>query len=557
MFSCDSTDTPQEQDAVAETTANIPPPTLCSPKRGLALAIHSNQIPPLFEGLGDLNYPITTTSGLAQKYFNQGLALAYGFNHAEAARSFIAATKQDSTCAMCHWGLAYVLGPNYNAGMEPEVITVANEALAKANAISNITSKEKDLIQALSKRYPSAPIEDRSNYDAAYAKALEKLVKKYPNDIEIVGFYAEALMDEHPWDLWRKDGSPQPWTPEILSILKDNLTKAPNHPASNHLYIHAIEASLNPAVGIPNADRLGDLMPGAGHLVHMPSHIYIRAGQYHKGTLANLKAVTVDSLYVSACHAAGIYPLAYYPHNYHFLTACAALEGNSTLALESANKMVDALDVNLLTEPGWGTIQHYYTIPWYIMVKFKLWDKIATSEKPADNLKYPLAIWNYAQGMAAIGQGKLEQAELALAELKLLEKDESIKEVTVWDINNCHELVRIATLVLSGEIAQAKGHFEEAITLLSQAIELEDQLNYNEPPDWFFSVRHHLGPVLLKAKKYAAAEAVYLQDLVLYPETGFALHGLYQSLNFQGKTAEAETVQQRFRKAWKWADVDL
>lgn len=364
-------------------------------------------------------------------------------------------------------------------------------------------------------------------------------------------------MDEHPWDLWRKDGSPQPWTPEILSILKDNLTKAPNHPASNHLYIHAIEASLNPAVGIPNADRLGDLMPGAGHLVHMPSHIYIRAGQYHKGTLANLKAVTVDSLYVSACHAAGIYPLAYYPHNYHFLTACAALEGNSTLALESANKMVDALDVNLLTEPGWGTIQHYYTIPWYIMVKFKLWDKIATSEKPADNLKYPLAIWNYAQGMAAIGQGKLEQAELALAELKLLEKDESIKEVTVWDINNCHELVRIATLVLSGEIAQAKGHFEEAITLLSQAIELEDQLNYNEPPDWFFSVRHHLGPVLLKAKKYAAAEAVYLQDLVLYPETGFALHGLYQSLNFQGKTAEAETVQQRFRKAWKWADVDL
>lgn len=558
LFACGTSEhTSQDKIVDATTPINIPPPTLCSPKRGLALAIYSKQSPPLFEGLGNLDYPITTTSELAQKYFNQGLALAYSFNHAEAARSFIAATRQDSTCAMCHWGLAYVLGPNYNAGMEPEVIAVANEALTKAKAISNITPKEKDLIAALSKRYPSAPVEDRSSYDAAYAKALETLTKKYPDDIEIAGFYAEARMDEHPWDLWQKDGHPQPWTEEILAILQESLAKSPNHAASNHLYIHAVEASLTPELGTLNADRLGNLMPNAGHLVHMPSHIYIRTGEYHKGTLANQQAVTIDSLYVSACHAAGIYPLAYYPHNYHFLTACAALEGNSKVALEAAEKMVGALDLNLLTEPGWGTIQHYYTIPWYIMVKFKMWGKILATEKPADNLKYPSAIWQYAQGMANVGHGNLNQAAAALTLLKELEKDESIKDVTVWDINNCHELVRIAVLVLGGEIAQAKGNYDESISLLSQAIEIEDQLNYNEPPDWFFSVRQHLGPVLLKTEKYAAAETIYRRDLELFPETGFALHGLYQSLTLQGKTTAAAEVKQRFQKAWKWADIML
>lgn len=557
LFACNSSNTSQQENLESKPATTIPPPTLCSPKRGLALAIHSQQTPPLFEGLGNLNYPISTTSDLAQKYFNQGLALAYGFNHAEAARSFIAATRVDSTCAMCHWGLAYVLGPNYNAGMEPEVVSVANEALTKAQSISNVTPKEKDLISALSKRYPPEPVDDRSSYDAAWAKALNALTKEYPNDIEIAGFYAEALMDEHPWDLWQKDGSPQPWTAEILTTLQKNLAKSPNHAATNHLYIHAVEASSTPEIGSIHADRLGSIMPNAGHLVHMPSHIYIRTGEYHKGTLANQQAVTVDSLYVSACHAAGIYPLAYYPHNYHFLSACAALEGNSSVALEAAEKMVGTLDLTLLTEPGWGTIQHYYTIPWYIMVKFKMWDKILAAKKPADHLKYPLAIWQYAQGMANVGKNNLAQAKVALAALQALEKDDALKDVTVWDINNCHELVRIATLVLSGEIAQTKGNLDISITLLNQAIAIEDQLNYNEPPDWFFSVRQHLGPVLIKAKKYAEAEKVYQQDLALFPETGFALHGLYQCLNLQGKTIEAEKIQQRFKKAWQWADVTL
>ncbi len=557
LFACKQPATDQKAKSKTTEVTSTPSPTICSPKRGLALALNSNQIPPLFKGLGDLHYPVTTKSDLAQKYFNQGLALAYGFNHAEAARSFIAATKKDPECAMCHWGLAYVLGPNYNAGMEPEVVAVANKALEKARAIKNITEKEKDLIAVMSKRYPPKPIEDRSAYDEAYATALKPLAKKYPDDLEITGLYAEALMDQHPWDLWKKDGTPQAWTPEILQVLKDGLQKDPNHPALNHLYIHAVEASSTPEVGIPNADRLGGIMPGSGHLVHMPSHIYIRSGKYHKGSIANQRAISVDSTYVSACHAAGIYPLAYYPHNYHFLSACAALEGNSEIALDAALKMVAELDLDLMGEPGWGTLQHYYTIPWYIMVKFKMWDRILQEKTPDTVYKYPSAIWHYARGMAHADQGNLKEAMTALAILEEYEKDESIKEVTIWDINNCHDLIRIARMVLAGEIAQQKGDYEAAIKFLTKAIALEDAQNYNEPPDWFFSVRHYLGPVLLKAGKYAEAEKVYRKDLELFPETGYALFGLHKSLKAQQKDKAAEEILKRFKTAWQWADIEL
>ena len=536
-----------------------PPRVMCAPRLGAALELFDDKTAPLFEGLTNgYSYSITTDKELVQQYFDQGLVLAAGFNHAEAARSFRQATLEDPNCAMAYWGWAYVLGPNYNAGMDPTVYNIAQEMISKAKELqSSVTPKEKDLIAAMAVRYPKTPSQELTPESEDYAVAMKDLYQKYPDDLMIAGLYAESLMDLHPWDLWKKNGEPQPWTQEILDILEDILSKDNNDAVAHHMYIHAVEASQNPEAGLESARILPNIFPKAGHLVHMPSHIYIRSGHYHEGSIANFKAIEVDSVYVSACHAAGAYPLAYFPHNYHFLAATAALEGDGFTAIDAAKKMVDVLDTDLMKEEGWGTIQHYYTIPWYIQVKFAQWDEILEEVKPDPALKYPTAIWHYARGMAYAAQNDLDNAQKELEAVKELAKDESIAKVTVWDINNCLELVKIADLVLEGEILYRQGQYEESKKLLSQAIVIEDALNYNEPPDWFFSVRHHLGNVLLDAGLYADAEALYLRDLELFPETGYALNGLYHSLHKQGKKQEAKAVLERFEKAWQWADVEL
>lgn len=541
----------------ADQTKTNPKKPMCAPKGVDALA-DTDKPAPVFENLGALDFEITTKSKEARKYFLQGIKLANGFNHMEAARSLLWATKVDPECAMCHWGLAYVLGPNYNAGMSPEVVELAYASVKTAkNFLNKVSPKEKLLIKAMSKRYPPKVIEDRSAYDKAYMEGLRVAHKAYPNDDNIAALLAEAIMDIHPWDLWKKNGEPQPWTPEILGLLESVLERNPRHIATIHLYIHATEASQNPNRALKYARHLPNLAPGAGHLVHMPSHTYIRTGHYHEGTVVNQKAVTVDSTYVSACHAAGAYPLAYYPHNIHFIAACAALEGRAETAIEASYRIASRIDTSLMMTPGLGALQHYWIIPYYTLVKFAKWDEILSLSQPGDAYSYPMAIYHYAQGMAYVNKNEMAKAVTELQKIETIEATGAANDVMIWDINAANALIKIAIRVLGGEIAKANQHYTKAEQLLREAIELEDGLNYQEPPDWFFSVRHQLGALLLQIGKYAEAEAVYRKDLELFPETGWALNGLLQSLVKQNKMKAAADIERRFENAWQYADVEL
>ncbi|AWK05641.1 hypothetical protein HYN56_15895 [Flavobacterium crocinum] len=518
-----------------------------------------NKKAPKFKGLEGVSFKISTNNPEVQEYFNQGLMLAYGFNHAEAARSFYEASRLDPNCAMAYWGFAYVLGPNYNGGMEEDNFQRAYEAVQKAKKLSaKCSPKEKAMIDALTVRYAAKPPSDRKPLDIAYSEAMKKVYNQFPSDPDIGTLYAESLMNLHPWDLYEKDTEiPKKWTPEILMVLNELIKKNPKHPGAHHYLVHALESSAYPEKAMQSAKLLETLVPGSGHLVHMPSHIYIRTGDYHEGTLSNIEAIRVDSLYTTVCHAQGAYPLAYYPHNYHFLTATAALEGKSKLAWESALKLQEHISPKIMRESGWGTLQHYYSIPYYIAVKFSMWDKIMALPEPKDDIVYPKVIWHYAKGMAYLGKNDLANAEKQLTSLNILVQDKSLKEITIWNINTTYDLVQIASNVLSGAIEAKKNNLEQSISFLNKAIEIEDHLNYNEPPDWFFSVRHYLGAVLLNAGKYNEAEKIYKQDLKTLPKNGFALIGLYNALTLQKKQKEALKIKTDFDNAWQHADLQI
>ncbi|MBW4601257.1 MAG: tetratricopeptide repeat protein [Calothrix sp. FI2-JRJ7] len=514
---------------------------------------------PLLKNLGAYDHPISTKSELAQRYFDQGLILTYGFNHDEAARSFRQAAELDSNCAMCYWGVAIVKGPNINAVMEADAVPEAWLALQKAIELSkNATESEKGYIQALAKRYPSAQvIADRKLYDIAYANAMRDLHKRYPNDLDAATLFAEAVMDTSPWNYWAADGKPRRETVEVLTALESVLKSNPDHPGANHLYIHAVEASPNPERGVKSADRLRDFVTGAGHLVHMPSHIYIRVGRYQDAVIANQKAIAVDKEYMSQHKASGLYPLAYMPHNHHFLLAGATMSGQSKLAIEAARNTAAMADEKQMRASGYETLQHYYVMPLYTLTKFGKWDEILKQPTPAADLKYPQGVWHYARGMAFTALGQLEQATHELEELRKIAVDPSLEKVTIWNINSAANLMQIASQVLTGEIAAKQGDYTKAIDYLNQGVALEDKLNYDEPATWYSPVRHLLGAVLLTANRPADAEKVYREDLKHYPENGWSLFGLAQSLNIQGKTKEAEEIQQQFETTWKQADVKL
>lgn len=519
----------------------------------------TNSKAPLLEGVDVLDFEITTENELVQKYVNQGLLLAYGFNHAEAARSFFYASKLDPDCAMCFWGYAYVLGPNYNAGMESDNYQRAYDAIQEAKRLAPETSlREQMLIDALSRRYsPEAP-EDRGPLDRAYSEAMREVFEVYADDADIAALYAESVMDLHPWDLWGKDGSIRSWTPEILAAIEQVFTINPAHPGAHHFYIHAVEASKEPEKGLKSAALFDQgIASGAGHLVHMPSHIYIRTGDYHKGTLSNIQAAKVDSSYVSACHAQGAYPLGYYPHNYHFMAGTATLEGNRKYALEGAKKVAAHAHPEIMKEPGWGTLQHYYTIPYYIYVKFGMWEEILTEIKHDPLLKYPNAVRHYARGMAFLAKNDIEKAREELAKLEILSEDEEMEAVTVWDINSVATLLQIARRVLYGEILASEGEYDGSIDALLEAVEIEDNLNYNEPPDWFFSVRHHLGAIQIEAGKYKAAIKSYEEDLDRLPKNGWALHGMKLAYQKMGQTEKIAPLDQQIAEAWASADITL
>ena len=512
----------------------------------------------LFEGLGNHRFPITTDHPPAQRYFNQGLILAYAFNHRESERSFRRAGRIDPQCAMCYWGVAFVLGPNINASMDDQAVPDAFQAIQRAMALSgSATKKEQALIAALDQRYASVPIKNRSQLDTAYADAMRDVVRAYPSDADVGTLLADALMNQHPWDYWTADGTAKLWAPEIVTTLETVLEYAPLHPGANHLYIHAVEASKNPQRALPSADRLGDLVPGAGHLVHMPAHIYIRTGDYQKAIAANQKAVEVDRDYIRHDHSEGMYPLAYIPHNHHFLWAAASKAGRRAEAISAAESTADHVDTVAMRRPGMATLEHYYATPLYALVRFAKWTELLKQPPPENDLRYLNAVWHYARGQAFVALGNLEKAQLELKKLKNISKEPAIAKMSIWSMNTIRRILEIAQHVLCGEIAAAKGDVAQSITLLREAVRLEDGLRYNEPSDWYHPVRQSLGVALLKAGQPKEAEQVYREDLKRNPENGWPLFGLMTSLRAQNKFDEANRVELRFKKAWAHADIDL
>ncbi|MEM9091358.1 MAG: hypothetical protein AAGC93_21795 [Cyanobacteria bacterium P01_F01_bin.53] len=497
---------------------------------------------PLLENLGEHHHPITTESPLAQRYFNQGLVLAYSFNHAESVRSFQAATEADPNCAMCHWGLAYALGPNINAAMEAGDVPTAYEAIQRAEALSDSVSEpEQAYIRAMAKRYTQEPVEDRGALDRAFAKAAGEVAKAYPADLDAQALYAEALMDTMSWDYWKENGEPRPETTEVLNTLEAVMAQNPDHAWALHLYIHAVEKQ-RPEMGIAAADRLGDLVPAAGHLVHMPGHIYIRVGRYHDAVVANQKAVLADLDYVTQCHAQGLYQVAYMPHNYHFLWFAALMDGDEKVAMDAAYKTA-TVDKAMLREPGMGALQHYLVTPLYTQLKFERWADILASPAPEDDLVYAKGVWHYARGMAYAATGQPEKATAALADLRAIARGDAIKDITIWNINNAVDVLNIAADVLDGEILAATGDIDEAIMHLTHAVSLEDALKYDEPATWSSPVRQMLGNVLLQVGRPAEAEKAYREDLAIYPENGWSLKGLAASQEAQHKMAGAQSSQ--------------
>ncbi|WP_422362326.1 tetratricopeptide repeat protein [Reichenbachiella sp.] len=512
---------------------------------------------PLFDQLGNNHFKISTSNEWSQKFFDQGLTLTYGLNHAEAMRSFKEAARLDEECAMCYWGMAYVLGPNINAAMDSSLVVEANGYITHAKQhIDKVTPLEKQMIEAIDLRYPKNEKQTLAACYESFAGQMRTTYLNFRENYDVATLCAEALMDLHPWDYWDTEtGEPQPWTGEILDILENTLAANPKHPGANHYYIHATEASRNPDRALEAANTLTDLVPAAGHLVHMPAHIYIRTGNYHEGSVAGELSVIADSLYITNCKAQGIYPLAYYPHNYHFLAATATLEGRGELSIESAFKVAQNADAQLMYQPEWATLQHYYIIPYYILVKFGQWNKVLELPKP--DLLYPEAIWHYARGMAFLGTNQIELALSELESLQRINDKEELQQISIWELNTVDHLVRIATLILEAEIDNNKSNSQGAISKLNQAVAIEDQLNYNEPPDWFFSVRHTLGAIYLENNAYELAEKTYLEDLAVYPKNGWALKGLLMSFEAQGKTEEANLTAKKLTEAWQYADFEL
>jgi len=516
---------------------------------------------PLLSGLGTHDHKISTEIPGAQRYFNQGLVLSFAFNHAESIRSFKAAQKLDPSCAMCYWGEALSRGPNINVTSDGKVVMSDNDRLEAFKAIerakelmSSSTLKEQDYIIALSSRYNGQVGTDRSVLDRKYAQSMEELSKKYPDDMDASSLFAESLMNTMPWNYWAEDGNPKPDTVKVINSLEDVLEKAPDHPLAIHLYIHAVEASSSPERAEAAADRLGDLVPGAGHLVHMPAHIYWRVGRYHDASEANIRAAQVDEEYIAQCNAQGFYPALYYPHNIHFLWAASTMEGRSGLSIESALKVAKYVGPEQIKQ--FPVVEFFHTVPLLSYVRFGKWKEILSYSAPEQDFKYSTGIYHYARGIAFSSLGKNEEALKELSYIKPLIDTPEIKNL-VKSGQPSAKLLEIADNLLLGQIEFKNGNYEASIISLKKAVSLQDDLPYTEPPFWYYPTRQSLGRVLIEAGKFAEAEAVFRKDLEDYPRNGWSMFGLFKVLEIQGKTKEAKKYKDKFDVIWQLSDIKL
>jgi tetratricopeptide (TPR) repeat protein len=504
----------------------------------------------LMSGLGDLHHPVSTSNPQAQQFFDQGLRLIYAFNHDEAGHSFQRAAELDPKLAMAYWGIAEAVGPNYNDPASDDRFKAAHDAIQKALDLSgNGSAIEKAYIEAMAKRFPGDPKADRRKAAEDYRDAMREVVKQYPDDLDAATLFAESGMNLHPWGLWHPDGTPEAGTEEIVSTLESVIRRDPNHLGAIHYYIHSVEASRSPERALAGANRLATLAPAAGHIVHMPAHVYIRTGDYDAAVKTNQKAATADEAYIKASGAQGIYPMMYYSHNLHFIAMCSAMNGNYAESKKAADMLAAHVAPAVTDMPP---LEGFMTIPMAVEVRFHRWSDILTAKPPDPAMKVSTVFYHFARGMALAATGKVADAE---AEHKLVsEAEQATPEDVVFAMpvnNKAKDILKIAKNVLGAKIALAKNDNEGAITMLRQAVVVQDSLKYDEPPDWFFPVRESLGAVLLSSGNAVEAEKVFRDDLDRNPRNPRSLFGLREALKAQKRDYDAGFIQKQFDASWK------
>jgi tetratricopeptide (TPR) repeat protein len=510
----------------------------------------------LMDGLSNLHHPVSSRNVEAQKYFDQGLRLVYAFNHDEAARAFQKAADLDPQLGMAWWGLALAVGPNYNLPVDPDREKLAADAVDKARALSvDAPQAEKDYIEAMAKRFSHDAKADYHQLDVDYSNAMRALRRKYPDDLDAATLFADSMMNLRPWRLWNADGTPAPGTDEIVATLEDVLRHDPHHIGAMHLYIHAVEASPHPERALAQADQIAQLAPAAGHLVHMPSHIYERTGNFSGAREQNAAAAKADEAYAAATGAQGMYMMMYYSHNLHFGAVAASMQGHCAAARESANRLATVLQPALHEMP---MVAPFLGMPVEMAVRCGRWDDLLKIKEPAEPISVLKAFWLYGRGMALAAHGKVDEAEALEKQLAALERAEPRETIFMPPVeNHSWQIYQLADTILAARIAAARGTTENAITLLRQAAAEQDKLLYNEPADWYYPVRESLGGMLLRAGDAKAAEQVFREDLEQNPRNPRSLFGLAEALNRQQRDYEAAWVRQAFETAWQGADVEL
>jgi tetratricopeptide (TPR) repeat protein len=521
------------------------------PAKPEAVKAYEEATPPLWGNLGSLSYPITTRSDQAQKYFDQGLKFSVGFNHAEARRAFREAQTLDPDCAMCYWGEALVLGPNINVPMAPEANAPALAALRKAEAIAGKSSdKEKALIGALGKRYSADPAAERATLDQAYADAMAALSDKYPDDLEIAVLAAEAGMDTQPWDYWQQPGGHEPKgrTADVVKRLEGVLAKEPDNAGAIHLYIHMVEASDRPERAESYADRLAPLMPGAGHIVHMPSHIYYRVGRYSDSLAANKAASKVDESYITETGAVGVYPIGYYSHNMHFVLVSAQLLGDKATVLVQADKLDKWLTNEVATAVP--IAQPIKAAPYFAWAQYGEPDKILAMPEPKEAPPFVNAMWHYARGIA---HAKMKDTAASRDEAEAIERigrDTDWTSLDAWAVP-VRPILEVARNVVLARAAQTEGDQGAVIGLFEKAAAAQDEIPYMEPPYWYYPVRQSLGAALLKAGKPEEAEKQFQAALERERGNAWALYGLEEAAKAKGDAAAAKKVDDELKRVWR------